>query len=157
MMFWHTNQYEPFLYGGGMVLLSILAALVIAVTIHPGSQLRSILGWEPLRWVGERSYAIYLWHYPIIVLTTPLNAPPGARRATLQLLATFLIAAASWRYIEQPVRHGALGRQWQRIRQHDRTRSRADGARRHMNALSPSQLLAAEPTLVDLMFEERCQ
>ena len=119
VMFWHTNQYEPFLYGGGMVLLSILTALVIAVTIHPGSQLRSILGWEPLRWVGERSYAIYLWHYPIIVLTTPLNAPPGARRATLQLLATFLIAAASWRYIEQPVRHGALGRQWQRIRQHD--------------------------------------
>jgi peptidoglycan/LPS O-acetylase OafA/YrhL len=119
MMFWHTNQYEPFLYEGGMVLLSILTALVIAVTIHPGSQLRSILGWEPLRWVGERSYAIYLWHYPIIVLTTPLNAPPGARRATLQLLATFLIAAASWRYIEQPVRHGALGRQWQRIRQHD--------------------------------------
>ena len=74
---------------------------------------------EPLRWVGERSYAIYLWHYPVIVLTTPLNAPPSAFRAILQIAATLVIAALSWRYIEQPVRHGALGRQWERIRHHD--------------------------------------
>jgi hypothetical protein len=118
-MFWLTNQYEAFLYEGGMLLLAVLTALVIGVTIHPGSQLQSILGVEPLRWVGERSYAIYLWHYPVIVLTTPLNAPPNALRAVLQIAATFLIAALSWRFVEEPVRHGALGRQWGRIRHHD--------------------------------------
>jgi hypothetical protein len=118
-MFWLTNQYESFLYEGGMLVLALLTALVIGVTIHPGSQLQSILGVEPLRWVGERSYAIYLWHYPVIVLTTPLNAPPNALRALLQIAATFLIAALSWRYIEEPVRHGALGRQWARLRHHD--------------------------------------
>ncbi len=117
-MFWHTNQYEPFLYEGGLLLLALLTALLIGVTIHPGSQLRSILGWEPLRWVGERSYAIYLWHYPVIVLTTPLNAPPNVVRAILQIAATLVIAALSWRYVEQPVRHGALNRQWDRIRRH---------------------------------------
>lgn len=117
LMFWLTSQYEPFLYEGGMVLLAVLTALVIGVTIHPGSQLRSVLGWEPLRWVGERSYAIYLWHYPVIVLTTPLNAPPNALRAFFQIAATFLIAALSWRYIEQPIRHGALARLRARLRE----------------------------------------
>ena len=119
LMFWLTNQYEAFLYEGGMLLLAVLTALVIGVTIHPGSQLHSILGVEPLRWVGERSYAIYLWHYPVIVLTTPLNAPPNALRAVLQIGATFIIAALSWRFVEEPIRHGALGRQWGRIRHHD--------------------------------------
>jgi peptidoglycan/LPS O-acetylase OafA/YrhL len=117
VMFWLTNQYESFLYEGGMVLLAVLTALVIGVTVHPGSQLRTVLGWEPLRWVGERSYAIYLWHYPVIILTTPLNAPPNAVRALFQIAATFLIASLSWRYVEQPIRHGALGRLWTRLRQ----------------------------------------
>ena len=123
-MYWGTTQYGSFPYQGGMFLLALLTALVIGVTVHPGSQLRTVLGWEPLRWVGERSYAIYLWHYPVIVLTTPLNAPPNVVRATLQTAGTLVIAALSWRYVEQPVRHGALGRQWERIRQHQWSRPR---------------------------------
>ncbi len=121
-MYWGTSQYQSFPYEGGMFLLALLTALVIGVTVHPGSQLRTVLGWEPLRWVGERSYAIYLWHYPVIVLTTPLNAPPNVVRAILQTAVTLVIAALSWRYVEQPVRHGALGRQWERIRQHNWSR-----------------------------------
>ncbi len=116
LMFWLTSQYDSFLYEGGMVLLALLTAVLIAVTIHPASHLEMVLGWEPLRWVGERSYGIYLWHYPVIVLTTPLNASPSVLRASLQIAATLVLAALSWRYIEQPVRHGALGRQWHRIR-----------------------------------------
>ncbi len=121
-MYWGTSQYQSFPYEGGMFLLALLTALVIGVTVHPGSQLRTVLGWEPLRWVGERSYAIYLWHYPVIVLTTPLNAPPNVVRAVIQTAVTLVIAALSWRYVEQPVRHGALGRQWERIRQHNWSR-----------------------------------
>ena len=116
LMFWLTNQYQPFLYRGGMVLLAVLTAVVIAVTVHPGTRMSSALGWDPLRWVGERSYAIYLWHYPVIVLTTPLNAPPNLARATLQIAASIGLAALSWRYVEQPVRHGALQRAWHRLR-----------------------------------------
>jgi hypothetical protein len=122
LMFWLTSQYDSFLYEGGMLLLALLTAMLIAVTIHPGSHLAVILGWEPLRWVGERSYGIYLWHYPVIVLTSPLNAPPSIVRAVLQIAATLVLAALSWRFIEQPVRHGALGRQWQRMRSHQWTR-----------------------------------
>jgi peptidoglycan/LPS O-acetylase OafA/YrhL len=121
LMFWLTSQYDSFLYEGGMVLLALLTALLIAVTIHPASHLEWLLGWEPLRWVGERSYGIYLWHYPVIVLTTPLDASASVLRAILQIAATLILAALSWRFIEQPVRHGALGRQWQRVRSHQWT------------------------------------
>jgi hypothetical protein len=110
VMFWLTNEYDSFLYEGGMALLALLTAVLIAVTIHPGSHLQLVLGWEPLRWVGERSYGIYLWHYPVIVLTTPLNASPNIIRAILQIAATIGLAALSWRFVEQPVRHGSLGR-----------------------------------------------
>ena len=66
--------------------------------------------------MGERSYGIYLWHYPVIVLTTPANASPNVVRAVLQIAASIGLAALSWRYVEQPVRHGALPRLWRRLR-----------------------------------------
>ncbi len=122
LMFWLTNQYQAFLYRGGMVLLAVLTALVIAVTVHPGTRMNAALGWDPLRWIGERSYAIYLWHYPVIVLTTPLNAPPSLMRATLQIGASIGLAALSWRFVEEPIRHGALERGWRRVRAYRWTR-----------------------------------
>ncbi len=122
VMFWQTSQYEPFLYQGGMVLLSALSATVIAVTLHPSARLHVLLGWRPLRWVGARSYAIYLWHYPVIVLTTPIDSSPDFVRAALQVSASLVLAALSWRFVEEPVRHGALGRIRARVSQHVRER-----------------------------------
>ncbi|MBG9577801.1 hypothetical protein ABE42_00805, partial [Bacillus thuringiensis] len=71
VMFWKTNQYDPFLYKGGMVLLSIATALLVANLAHPASRIAQFLRFRPLRWIGIRSYGIYLWHYPILTLTTP--------------------------------------------------------------------------------------
>jgi peptidoglycan/LPS O-acetylase OafA/YrhL len=117
VMFWQTNQYQAFLYRGGMVLLSALAGILILVTVHPGARVGRVLGWRPLRWVGARSYAIYLWHYPVIVLTTPLDASPSFLRASLQVGASLLLAEASWRLVEEPARHGALERAFKRAKQ----------------------------------------
>ncbi len=101
-----TNQYDPFLYRGGMVLLSIASLAVVASLAHPGTLVGRALGVRPLRWIGVRSYGIYLWSYPIIVLTTPLDAtgPAELVRMVLQVAATLVIAALSWRFIEQPIR-----------------------------------------------------
>jgi peptidoglycan/LPS O-acetylase OafA/YrhL len=114
-LYWRTGEYDPFIYRGGMVLLSILTAAVIAVCCHPGARLSNLLGITPLRWVGERSYAMYLWQFPVIVLSTRLDASPSYWKAVLQVAAIFIISALSWRFVEQPVRHGALGRYWSRL------------------------------------------
>ncbi|MGA8015863.1 MAG: acyltransferase family protein [Candidatus Dormiibacterota bacterium] len=101
-----TNQYDPFLYRGGMVLLSIASLAVVASLAHPGTLVGRALGVRPLRWIGVRSYGIYLWSYPIIVLTTPPDATGSGElvRMALQVAATLVIAALSWRFIEQPIR-----------------------------------------------------
>jgi peptidoglycan/LPS O-acetylase OafA/YrhL len=111
VLVWRTNQYSPFLYHGGLVLLSLATVLVVAAGAHPASRLARVLGFGPLRWVGVRSYGIYLWHQPIIVLTTPASSH-GIQplRAVVQVAASVLLAALSWRYVEEPIRHGALGR-----------------------------------------------
>ncbi|HFK1710257.1 MULTISPECIES: acyltransferase family protein [unclassified Bacillus (in: firmicutes)] len=109
-MFWKTNQYEPFLYRGGMVLLSIATALLVANLAHPASRIAQFLRFRPLRWMGVRSYGIYLWHYPIITLTTP-KVNTGAfsfTRAILQFLLIIIVAQISWKFIENPIRKGAL-------------------------------------------------
>jgi peptidoglycan/LPS O-acetylase OafA/YrhL len=111
LLIWQTDQYSAFIYHGGLVLLSIATALLVAALAHPASRLGVLLGRAPLRWIGVRSYGIYLWHFPIIVLTTPSGAHgPSLVRDVLQVGATFGIAALSWHYVEEPVRRGALGR-----------------------------------------------
>src|SRR5215213_1983505 len=117
LLIWRTNQYSPFLYRGGIVLLSVATVGVVAALAHPASWLGPALGWAPLRWLGVRSYGIYLWHFPIIVLTTPtvqrkVNLPPEV----LQVGATIAVAGLSWRFLEEPIRRGALGRFWARAR-----------------------------------------
>jgi peptidoglycan/LPS O-acetylase OafA/YrhL len=116
LMIWRVGQYSPFLYKGGMVVLSVATAAVVAAVACPGSLVGAALGWRPLRWIGVRSYGIYLWHYPVIVLTSPANATEDLPRAAAQTAASIVLAALSWRFVEEPVRHGALGRAWGKVR-----------------------------------------
>jgi peptidoglycan/LPS O-acetylase OafA/YrhL len=116
VMIWRVGQYSPFLYRGGLVVLAVATAAVLAGAAVPGSLIGVALGWRPLRWLGVRSYGIYLWHYPVIVLTSPANATENLFRAAWQTAASIAIAALSWRFIEEPIRHGALGRLWAKLR-----------------------------------------
>jgi len=82
----------------------------VAVLAHPASLLARVIGAKPLRWIGERSYGLYLWHYPVIVLTSPAVDTDGADpvRMLLQVLATFVLASLSLKYIENPIRHNGF-------------------------------------------------
>ncbi len=119
-MFWQSNEYQTFLYRGGMVILSLATAALVANLAHPGSRLSHLLAVKPLKWLGVRSYGLYLWHYPIIILTTPTVDTGGFDwlRAGLQVSASIGIAALSWHFIEEPIRQGAFGRWWQKVRQY---------------------------------------
>ena len=125
LMTWRVGQYSPFLYKGGMVLLSLATAAAVAAVACPASIVGAALGLAPLRWIGVRSYGIYLWHYPVIVLTSPANAPESLPRVAGQVTATIVLAALSWRFVEEPVRRGAIARAWRRVRERRLTRPAA--------------------------------
>jgi peptidoglycan/LPS O-acetylase OafA/YrhL len=117
-MIWRTSELSPFLYRGGFVVLSVAVVLVLMAATHPACRLGVLLGIRPLRWIGVRSYGIYLWHAPIIVLTNPNDHPgPSVTRAALQVAAIFGVSALSWKFIEEPIRHGAFGRFFARRRE----------------------------------------
>ncbi|MCY8070665.1 acyltransferase family protein [Bacillus inaquosorum] len=101
-----TDEYEPFLYRGGMLLISMIAAILIACVCHPSSFLGNLLSWRPLRWLGTRSYGIYLWHYPVIVLSTPVQeiGNPVFWHIVLKVIVTFILAGLSYHFIEKPIR-----------------------------------------------------
>jgi hypothetical protein len=117
VLVWRTNQYSVWLYHGGLVALSVATVVVVAALTHPVTRLGRALGWGPLRWVGVRSYGLYLWHVPVIILTTPrFNQGVQPLRAVLQVVAIVVLAALSWRYVEEPIRRGALRRIWAQAR-----------------------------------------
>ncbi len=110
-MFVFTDQYSMSLYHGGIVVLSIATAVLVAVAVHPAASFGRMLGVLPMRWIGERSYGIYLWHLPVIAFTpAEFLAEQPVIRAVLQVALTIGIAAMSWRFVEDPIRrYGLVG------------------------------------------------
>lgn len=107
---------EAITFPASSLAASLLTAVVLVVTAWPGSWFGRVLDVTPLRWLGERSYAVYLWHWPLLVLLSfqlsgagpeagvPLMAGAGVAAASV------VAAALSYRWIEQPVRrHGFRG------------------------------------------------
>jgi peptidoglycan/LPS O-acetylase OafA/YrhL len=101
-----TSEFSPALYRGGFFLFAVVAAVAVVAASRPGSMLESALGSKPLRWVGTRSYGLYLWHWPLFVYTRPqLDLPlTGAADAMLRLALTAALAEASYRLVERPIR-----------------------------------------------------
>ena len=107
-----TNGYTAFQYRGGTLLCSILTLMVIAACVQPQGMVARALAAEPLVWIGKRSYSIYLWHYPLLLLMNPvanINDTPWWHYI-LQVLLVVAAAECSYRFIETPFRKGAFGR-----------------------------------------------
>jgi peptidoglycan/LPS O-acetylase OafA/YrhL len=118
-MFLNVSEFSNNLYRGGFLVCSVLSAMVIAVTVHPAADLsRWFLGRQPMRWIGERSYGIYLWHWPVFMITRPVLdiGLTGTPNLILRLSVTLALAELSFRYVEQPIRQGALGRWFKNLR-----------------------------------------
>jgi peptidoglycan/LPS O-acetylase OafA/YrhL len=104
-----TNQYDRFIYEGGMVLLSFTTAfLVLALAWRSAVLANWILERKPLKWIGVRSYGIYLWHYPVILFMNSNVNTGGIHyvKVILELTLTFLLAAISYSFVEKPIRQG---------------------------------------------------
>jgi len=110
------NEAHPALYRGGFAVTALASAAVLVLVTHPLSRsLPAVLTLRPVQWVGLRSYSIYLWHWPVLMLTRPqLDVPlQGLPLFVLRCLVTAILAELSYRFIEQPFRTGLVGRLWQ--------------------------------------------
>ncbi|MFZ9988318.1 MAG: acyltransferase family protein [Candidatus Nanopelagicales bacterium] len=109
--FWQVGEYSNFIYRGGFLVLSAVVCVLIAAASHPGAPFGRMLGAQPMRYIGQRSYGLYLYHWPIYVITRPeLDIPlDGPALLGLRLGLTFLVAEISYRYVEIPIRRGAIG------------------------------------------------
>jgi peptidoglycan/LPS O-acetylase OafA/YrhL len=106
-----TSYFSLSLYRGGLLLLAVLSAVLLVAVTYPGSLSGRLLGLPLPRWIGERSYGIYLWHMPVVAFTPhPAQGTGGwLWPALLELALTLLLASLSWSLIEDPVRrHGLL-------------------------------------------------
>ena len=106
-----VGPYSMWLYHGALPLLSLATAMLLVSVTHPQSRVALVLGLAPLRWLGERSYGIYLWHMPIAVFAAQdAFGSFSVPRLLGQVAATLVLAAASWHFVEDPIRrHGLFG------------------------------------------------
>jgi peptidoglycan/LPS O-acetylase OafA/YrhL/lysophospholipase L1-like esterase len=108
--FLFVGELNEFLYRGGFLVLSILTAVLIVIAAHPGLKFGARLGNPVLKWFGDRSYGIYLWHWPVFVLmrtgidvqwSEPINF-------VAKIAIVLVISDLSYRFVELPVRNGAI-------------------------------------------------
>ena len=110
-LFVYTNGYTSFTYRGGTVIAAVLSAVLIAACVQPDGVLARVFSLPPLVWLGQRSYSIYLWHFPLFALMNPVG-DVSAKPWWVYLIecgVVLLAAELSYHFIETPFRKGAFG------------------------------------------------
>ena len=102
----YLGEFDDRLYQGGFLLLAATTALLIAAVAVPGTWFGRVMDCAPLRWLGVRSYAIYLWHWPVLVFTRPrLDVTlDGWQLHLVRIGATLVLSDLSYRFVEHPIR-----------------------------------------------------
>ena len=108
--FLFINETDATLYRIAFPLAGLFGCAIITSLVHPASRFAPLLSTKPILWIGERSYAIYLWHWIIFQVTRPTVDLAGATWAlyALRILIVFALADISLRWIELPIRSGAV-------------------------------------------------
>ena len=161
-----TTEFSPGLFRFGFLAFSLAAAVAVVAVSRPGGRLERAFGGRTLRWIGTRSYGLYLWHWPVFVFTRPqLDVPlTGAADLALRLALVAGLAEASYRLVEQPIRTAGL-RAWlgglvvrasgleDAVRTARATsRSRKARTRRRRGSMRPGQLVMAAWILTAAVF-----
>ena len=108
--FFLINESDPTLYKLAFPLAGLFGCAILTSIVHPASRFAPMLSSKVAVWIGERSYAIYLWHWVVFQVTRPavdLEGSPWALYA-LRILVVFALADISLRLVELPVRSGLV-------------------------------------------------
>ena len=136
------GSYDPWLFRGGFLLVGLATLGCIAAVTHRRSRVGRFLGNPILRWVGTRSYGLYLFHWPIYQVLRVPGEQMGVLRFLLAMAVTVPLTELSYRIIEVPIRQGRLG-EWLRG---DR-RGRTPAARRRERRIASAALVSGVLTL----------
>ena len=116
--FMSSEGADPLLFRGGFFLSAIATLAVIAAATHPLTMTSRALALPPLVWLGQRSYGLYLYHWPIYQLIRNIAGKQMKfHEFVFAMGITIMITELSYRYIETPIRKGALGRWRKQIRE----------------------------------------
>ena len=102
----YTSEYNTWLYRGGFLLVAVLGLIIIISSGKQHTFISKALSFRPIVFIGKISYSLYLWHFPIIVLTTPVSeiGNPNLFYVTLRIILTFIAATLSYLFVETPIR-----------------------------------------------------
>ena len=109
----HAHWWDAWLYPWGLLGVSLGAAALIAAVVRHASAIAPLLELSPLRWLGLRSYGVYLWHWPVLIALTWEFDFGGWQLLVLGAAITAGLAEASYRWLETPVRRGVF---WAQLR-----------------------------------------
>ena len=109
---------SSFTYHGGIALASVCSVLMVVALPGGPTSFTRLLQIRPLVWVGERSYGIYLWHWPVFLIVSELlpapapGVPPTLLTVLSVLAATAILSEVSYRWIEGPIRRNGFAGTW---------------------------------------------
>ena len=115
------NGSSNFWYRGGQFVGTILTVLVIYTVLGRKTWLSRFLSNPVLKWIGDRSYSIYLWHYPIILLISK-GIKASWWITLIEIVLSVVLAELSYRFIETPIRHGIIGKYLNILRSRPKSR-----------------------------------
>jgi peptidoglycan/LPS O-acetylase OafA/YrhL len=141
------TEFSPQLYRGGFLFFDVVVLVAILCATRHHSVLGRVLDMRPVQWIGRRSYAIYIWHWPVVVVTRPgldVAGPTWLVNAA-RLLLILGLAALSYHFVEVPLRSGELVR-WRRERRNRATRRREIVAAALTVCAAGGLVLAAQST-----------
>ncbi len=104
------SEVSPELYRGGFFVFALVALVAVVTVSLPGSLLGAVLDFQPLRWIGTRSYSLYLWHWPVFVYTRPRLdwSLHGWQALAVRLALTVVLTELAFRLVERPIRERGL-------------------------------------------------
>jgi len=108
--FLFIDESNASLYRIAFPLAGIFGCLVIISLVHPASRFAPLISSAPFRWIGQRSYGIYIWHWVIFQVTRPSVDLTGQSWALYlaRVLLVLALADISLRWVEIPFRQGMV-------------------------------------------------